>query len=195
MNDPALSLSISEQDYLAGEQVSEVKHELINGQIYAMTGATDDHNRISGNIYAELRQQLKGSPCEAFIADMMLHVGKNYFYPDVMVICKASEHDTALIKHAPTVVIEVLSPSTRKTDVTSKKVNYLNLPSLQEYILVEQDKCEIEVFRKSQSWASTYYVLGDTIILGSIDVEISVEDIYERVQNDDMTSYRAQKKQ
>lgn len=189
---PAYKLSVTEQEYLDGELQSEIKHEFIDGEVYAMTGTTDDHNRISGNIYVALHQQLRNQLYEAFIADIQLKAGLNYFYPDVMVICGTDDADTARIKHAPTVVIEVLSNSTRRTDVTTKKMAYLNLPSLQEYILVEQDKCEVEVFRRSESWASTYYVIGDVITLDSIGVSISVEEIYQRVENEDMLAFVAE---
>lgn len=193
----AYKLPVTEQEYLDGELQSEIKHEFIDGEVYALVegGTTDDHNRISGNIYVALHQQLRSQPCEAFIADVQLKAGLKYFYPDVMVICSTDDADTPRIKHAPTVVIEVLSSSTRRTDVTTKKMAYLNLPSLlpslKEYILVEQDKCEVEVFRRSESWASTYYVVGDVITLDSIGVSISVEEIYERVENDDMVAFMA----
>lgn len=186
-------LLVTEQEYLDGEQHSEIKHELIDGQVYAMTGTTDDHNRISDNVFGEIRQQLKGQPCEAFFADIQLKVSVGYFYPDVMVICDANDADTPRIKHAPSVVIEVLSRSTRRTDITTKKMAYLNLPSLQEYVLIEQDKCEVVVFRRSENWASTYYVIGDVLTLDSIGVSISVEEIYQRVENDDMVAFLAEK--
>jgi Uma2 family endonuclease len=189
----AHKLSITEQEFVDGEQNAQVKHEFIDGQVYAMTGTTDDHNSISGNIYVAMHQQLRGQPCKPFIADVMVKAGTNMFYPDVMVICEADDADTSRVKHAPTVIVEVLSRSTRRTDITTKKIAYMNLPSLQEYLLVEQDKCEITVFRRNESWASTYYVIGDKVTLDSIDVTLTVEDIYERVNNDDMQVFLAEK--
>ena len=109
-----------------------------------------------------------------------------------LVVCEEDKQDTSYVKHAPTIVIEVLSPSTRRTDVTIKKEAYLSLPSLQEYVLVEQDKCEIEVFRRKDSWASTYYVIGDTLTLESVDVILTVQEIYDRVLNDDMQKFLAE---
>ena len=154
---------ITEQEYLDGELCSDIKHEFIDGHIYAMTGASDDHNRISVNILSELRQQLKGQPCEPFMADMKLKAADQIFYPDVMVICQSDDADTKQIKHSPTLIVEVLSHSTRRTDVTTKKSAYFSLPSLLEYVVIEQDKCEIQVFRRDDNWASTYYFLGDKI--------------------------------
>ncbi|MFT4926051.1 MAG: Uma2 family endonuclease [Phenylobacterium sp.] len=188
----AKKLLITEQEYLDGEMISDIKHEFIDGQVYAMTGTSDDHNRISVNVLSELRQQLKGQLCEPFIADMMLKTDENIFYPDVMVICQPDEADTKLVKHSPTVIVEVLSPSTRRTDVTIKKSAYLSLPSLQEYVVIEQDKCEIQVFRRSNNWVSAYYFLGDEIVFESIGVSLPVEEIYDRVINEDMTVFLAQ---
>ncbi len=189
----AQKLSITEQEYLEGELCSEIKHEFIDGQVYAMTGTSDDHNRISVNVLSELRQQLKGQPCEPFIADMMLKVDQSIFYPDVMVLYQPDDADTKLVKHSPTIVVEVLSPSTRRTDVTIKKSAYLSLPSLQEYVVIEQDKCEIQVFRRSDNWVSAYYFLGDEITFESIGITLSVEEIYDRVMNDDMTTFLAKR--
>jgi hypothetical protein len=80
-----------------------------------------------------------------------------------MVVCEADNADTDLVLHAPIIIVEVLSSGTRKYDMTAKKIAYLNIPSLQEYLLIEQDRCEVEVFRRIENWASTYYVLGDVI--------------------------------
>jgi Uma2 family endonuclease len=192
MNNTAQQLLITEQEYLDGERHSEIKHEFIDGYVYAMTGATDDHNIISGNFYVALHQQLRGQSCQPFIADVQVKAGSRYFYPDVMVLCDPDDADTPYIKHAPTVIVEVLSPTTRKTDITIKKIAYLNLPSLQEYVLIEQDKCEVVVFRRNEGWTSTYYIIGDVITLDSIDISISVAEIYQRVENDDMAAFLAE---
>jgi Uma2 family endonuclease len=202
-----LEVKLSDEEYLEGEILAQIKHELIDGVAYAMAGASETHNIISGNVFGELRQQLKRTPCVPFISDMKVKASGNYFYPDVMIVCENDDHgrssvagsrmnrsdqDTDTFKNAPTTIVEVLSKSTRKNDVTLKKITYLNSPSLQEYVLIEQDKCEVEVFRRSESWASTYYVLGDTINFDSIKASLSVEDIYDRVENDDITAFLTQ---
>lgn len=191
----AKKLPITEQNYLDGELASDIKHEFIDGQVYAMTGTSDDHNRISINILSEFRQHLRGQTCEPFMADVKVKAGEDIFYPDVMVICEPHEDDTRLVKHSPAIIVEVLSPSTRRTDVTTKKDAYLSLPSLQEYVVIEQDKCEVQVFRRSANWVSKYYFLGDTITFESINISLSVEEIYERVVNEDMTVFLIQKEQ
>jgi Uma2 family endonuclease len=182
----ASNIKLTEQAYLNGERHAKTKHEYVNGDAYAMAGSSEDHNIISGNFFAEIRQKLKGKPCQAFIADMKIKAGTNFFYPDVMVVCTQDDADTKYVKHAPTIIVEVLSTGTRKNDITLKKLAYLNLPSLQEYVLIEQDKCEIEVFRRNKSWTSTYYVLGDTINFESLDIIITVEEIYDNIKNDDI---------
>ena len=185
--------SITEQDYLVGELTSDLKHEFIDCQVYAMTGTSDDHNRISVNVLSEFRQQLKDQPCEPFMADMKLKAGENIYYPDVMVICIPDDADTKRVKHGPAIIAEILSPSTRRTDVTIKKDAYQSLTSLREYVIIEQDKCEVQVCHRSDKWASNFYFLGDTITFESIDISLSVEEIYDRVINDDMTAFLREK--
>ncbi len=187
----AHKLPITEQDYLEGELASDLKHEFIDGQVYAMTGTSDDHNRISVNVLSEFRQQLKGQSCEPFMADMKLKAGENIYYPDVMVICESDDADTKLVKHGPAIIVEVLSPSTRRTDLTIKKEAFLSLPSLQEYVVIEQASCQVLVFRRKDNWRASYYFLGDTITFESIDISISVEEVYDRVVNDDITAFLA----
>ena len=178
----ALKLNVSQQEYLAGERQSHIKHQYFNGNVYAMAGGSKDHNTICGNIFAEWRQQLKAQPCRPFIADVMVKAASNYFYPDVMVVYDEDKQDNQHLIHAPAIIVEVLSSSTRTHDLTLKKIAYLNLPSLQEYWLVEQDRCEIEVFRRSENWASTYYVAGDTITT-YLGMSLTVAEIYQGVEN------------
>ena len=177
---------IFEEDYLQGELESEIKHEYVDGIVYAMTGGTDDHARISGNMFAEIRQFLKGKICETFNDEVKVKTPhENYRYPDVMVVC----HETSvskLYKECPVIVVEVLSRSTRRVDKTIKKLEYQNIPTLKEYVLIEQDFVDVEVFRQENGWQSDHYFLGDQVLLSSIGFTISVEEIYERVENDDM---------
>ena len=184
--------SISTEEYLQGELTSEVKHELIDGQAYAMAGAHANHERISVNILSELRAHLKNVPCEPFGSDMKVKAGLNFFYPDVTVDCDFDESHPYYTE-TPIIIVEVLSKSTRKTDQTIKRRAYLNLPSLQEYVLVAQDFVDVEVVRKSEGWQSSHYYLGDEVTFESIELTLSVEDIYHRVQNEDMLEFLAQK--
>jgi Uma2 family endonuclease len=179
----------SEEAYLQWELTSEVKHELIDGQIYAMAGASENHARISGNIYAEFRHYLKDKSCEAFISDMKVKTSAgNFSYPDCMVVCGEDNHDH-YYKTNPVILVEVLSRATRKTDKKEKLLEYINIQSLLEYVIIEQDYVDIEVLRRSEAWVSTRYFLGDSITFESIDLTIPVEDIYHRVQNEDMMEF------
>jgi Uma2 family endonuclease len=183
---------ISVEDYLKGELTSDIKHELIDGCVYAMAGASANHERISVNILSEFRNHLKNSPCEPFGSDMKLRINANFFYPDVMVDC-LFDNSTPYFTQTPIIIVEVLSKSTRKKDTTLKLLSYINIPSLKEYVLIEQDFVDIEVLRRSEGWLPKHYFLGDEITFESIGLTLSVEEIYHRVQNDDMVEFLTNK--
>jgi len=179
---------ISTEDYLENELSSEVKHEFINGDVYAMAGASTNHNRLVTNITRELGNHLKGSPCEPFASDMKVQVSSDFFYPDTMVVCDHQSNENG-VTDSPLIIVEVLSKSTRRIDQTLKRTAYQSLPSLQEYIVIEQDVVDIEVCRRSNHWQSEHYFLGDEVFFKSIDLHLSVAEIYERVENSDMQLY------
>jgi len=179
---------LSTEEYLQGELTSEVKHELIDGYAYAMAGAHANHERISGNVYAEIRQHLKTLPCEPFGSDMKVKVGLNFFYPDVIVDCDFDESQPYFTEK-PIIIVEVLSKSTRRVDQTIKRRAYLNLPSLKEYVLIEQDFVNVEVIRRREGWQSKHYYLEDEVTFEAIELTLPVEDIYHRVQNEDMLEF------
>jgi Uma2 family endonuclease len=187
---------ITVEEYLSGEQISELKHEYIDGQVYAMAGASIKHNIINANIFGLLWTHLNSQSCFPLSSDMLLEVSKTqYCYPDVMVICDDDSSNDDYIRKNPLIIIEVLSKSTRKKDKTEKRQEYLSLPSLQEYVLIEQDFAEINVQRRNDGWQSAYYFLGDEITFESVDVTLSVEDIYQRVDNNDIQDFLKQKEQ
>lgn len=181
---------ISEQEYLDGELISDIKHEYIDGEVYAMTGASANHNRIATELARQLGNHLVNSPCEVFNADMKLKAGQNFFYPDVIVDCNRANGDD-YYTDSPLIVVEVLSKTTRKTDHTLKRLAYQNLPSLQEYVLIEQDFVDIEVCRRSNHWQSEHFFLGDEVYLAAVDLRIPVETLYARVDNEDMRVFFA----
>ena len=179
---------IGVEDYLQSELIRDIKHELVNGNIFAMAGASKNHERLSGNVYGEFRHHLKESPCDTFSSDMKIKVGSNFFYPDVMVICDdKTEND--YYTDSPVIIVEVLSKSTRRLDETTKLMSYINIPSVQEYVLIEQDIVDIQVIRRSEGWLPKHYFLGDEVIFDSIGLTLSVEEIYHRVQNEDMSEF------
>lgn len=194
MSNLAYHLPISEQDYLTGEKDSIIKHEYIDGVVYAMSGASAAHNRLAGNIYLAFANHLKGKPCQPYTSDMKVKVGSKYFYPDVLVDCTDLD-DNSYFSEQPSIIVEVLSKSTRQLDKTTKLDSYIQIPSLQEYLLIEQEQAEIAVLRRATGWRAEYYFLGDSIALNSIDLTISVEDIYQRVKNTDVVQWLAQKAQ
>jgi Uma2 family endonuclease len=188
---PALPTSHYTPDqYLALERDAECKSELVNGQIYAMSGASREHNLIAGNVFGELRSQLKGRPCEAYTSDMRFKVCPTgmYTYPDVAVACNGprfeDDHVDTLLN--PTVIVEVLSPSTEAYDRGEKFAHYRKLDSLSDYVLVSQDKPRVEHFARHPDnpslWAFTEVSGFDGVLrLASIGCEVSLSDIYDRV--------------
>jgi Uma2 family endonuclease len=183
---------ISEESYLQGELLAETKHEYVDGQVRAMAGASENHNLLSVNIATELKIRLKGTPCRVFIADMKVKVGANFFYPDVMVVCQ-EDNDNEYYKIAPVIIIEVLSKSTRRFDQTDKRLRCQRIPTLEEYVLIEQDRGEIQVFSKKDQWQSFYYYLGDDITFSSLGITVPVEDIYYQVNNEDVLDFLREK--
>jgi Uma2 family endonuclease len=175
------------EEYLAFERASEWKHEYVNGQIVAMTGASREHSFIVGNVFGELRQQLRGQPCEPHMNDMRVKVSPTglYTYPDVLVACPPVQIEDAHVDTVlnPVVIVEVLSPSTELYDRTVKFAHYRRLESLREYVLIAQDKPWVEqLVRQGDQWLLTVYdALADVLSLGSIGCAVALRDVYERV--------------
>lgn len=180
---------MTEEEYLNSERTSEVKREYIGGQVYAMAGAKHNHNFILQNIAREFGNHLKGTPCAVFTADTKVRLGKDYIYPDVLVDCSKMSGDE-YFSTSPVIIVEVLSKSTRMRDTTTKLIQYINLPSLKEYVLIEQDYVSVQVLRKSKHWQPEYFYLGDQITFESIGLTLTVEEIYDRVDNADMNEFR-----
>lgn len=182
---------LSEQDYLEAERVSDVKHEYFDGEIFAMADGSKAHQLLTGNIFGEIRNHLKGSPCLTFSSDMKVRLdeGNKYFYPDVVITCE-KENDEYFI-HSPRLIIEVLSNSTRKFDKDLKRKSYQTIPSLEEYVLIEQDHVEIEISRKSDDWRSHYYFLSDDVTFESIGLTLPVLEMYARVENQELRDFFA----
>lgn len=184
-SEPRQRLTIEE--YLAFERQSETRHDYLGGEIFAMTGASRIHNLISGNIFGEIRNQLRRRPCEVYTEAMRVRAPADLFtYPDVVVVCgKPSfddlEFDTLL---NPTVIFEVLSPSTEAYNRGIKSERYRAIPSLSEYVLVAQERIHIEHYIRQASgrWLLEELAnLGETLELPSIDCRLSVAEIYEQV--------------
>lgn len=174
----------SVEDYLEGERLSDIRHEYVDGQVYAMAGASDDHNRIVTNICSELRERLRGKRCEPFMADMKLKLpdSEAFYYPDVLIACDPTDNDK-YFRERPTVVFEVLSPDTERTDQREKRFAYTLIPTLKVYVIVAQDKLELTVLRRGRSgpWkAESVSGRSAKLKLPEIKVEIPLARIYER---------------
>lgn len=184
----AIRHGISGEEYPWGELSSDVKHELIDGEVYAMVGVSKNHDRIVSKFLARIYPHSQNSPREPFSTDMNVKVGHNFFYPDVPVVCN-DQTDNEYFTELPMILVEVLSKSTRRNDEAIKRMACQSITTLQEFILIEQDFVDVEVCRRIDGWLSKHYFLCDQFAFGSIGINHSVEDIYHRVQNDDVMAY------
>jgi Uma2 family endonuclease len=178
----------TEAEYLAIERAAEFKSEFYNGEMFAMAGATYDHNRVKDNLASALNQQGNGGPCFALTSDMKVKVGPTslYAYPDIVVVCGSPDflNDTKDTLLNPAVVIEVLSPSTEKYDRGAKFRHYQQVPSLREIVLVAQDEpvCERFVRQPDGTWnLATVTRLEDELIFITIPARVRLSDIYSGV--------------
>jgi Uma2 family endonuclease len=179
---------LSPEEYLALERQSEVKHEFLNGEIFAMTGASLQHNAIVWNVAGILYSQLKGRPCRAFIGDMRLRVDATglYTYPDLVVVCgepRLADADLDTLLN-PTLIVEVLSPSTEAYDRGKKFAHYRTIESLAEVVLISQEQVEVERFSRQPEGGWLLLEanrLEDRLLLPSIGCELSLAAVYERV--------------
>lgn len=178
------NISCSPEEYLAWENRQPEKHEYVDGEVFAMVGATRRHNTIAQNVAFILRSHLLGSPCVAYIGEVKLRIAfaNAYYYPDVMIACgpdNAAANDSPVVEDA-VLVVEVLSPSTEAIDRREKLQAYRRLPGLREYILIAQDRIEVVVHRRSgdDRWESFAYEPGDTVDFASVGLAVPMDAIY-----------------
>jgi len=188
MASAALTKRYTPGEYLALERKAAFKSEYHDGFITAMAGTSRQHNLIALNLGGEIRSQLKDRPCEAYVSDMRVYIDRTglYTYPDVVAVCGEpqfldNEVDTLL---NPTMIVEVLSPTTEDYDRGTKFLHYRRLPSLREYVLVSQDKVLVERFtRQGDDWLLTELTqIDDTLRLASIACELPLREIYAKVK-------------
>ena len=179
---------VTEEQYLAMDRAAEVRSEFLNGEMWAMSGASLRHIRLQGNLYATLRDLLRGSPCEPFLSDFRVRVsGRMYAYPDLTIVCGkpklADERQDILLN--PHLIVEVLSPSTENYDRGLKFQHYRGIESLKEYILVEQARVLIEQYTRvgDGTWKlRDYQRLDDQLKLDSVGAALPLARIYDRVE-------------
>ena len=174
------------EEYLELERHSPFKHEYQRGLVYAMVGAKKFHVQITNNFNVLLVNYLAKLSCSVYVADMKVRIetADCYYYPDISVTCNKKDIETNNdFIFAPKLIIEVLSKSTERFDRTDKFIDYQQIPELQEYILVSQDKVQVECYRKQASgeWQSQCYELGDTVEVTSMDFKCPIEKIYNKV--------------
>ena len=176
---------ISIEDYLDGEQATEVKHEYLAGQIVAMGGASDKHGLISMALAALLHPLARRKACQLFMADMKVrvdHDGESYFYyPDLLLSCQPDDRESAYYRRHPCLLVEVLSPSTERIDSREKLLAYRLLPSLREYLLLRQDRVQADLYQRGDEgrWEHhTFTQPDDVLALRCLDASVSLRDVY-----------------
>jgi len=173
-------------DYLKAERETEAKNEYVDGHVYAMGGVSETHNTIAHTFGAAIDNALSDD-CRAWQSDMKVighNRGKDFaYYPDIMVACGENTGDQ-YVRTNPLLIVEVLSPSTKRTDLTEKLDNYTNIASLLEYVVVSQETPHIIVYRRRASWQPTAYSAHDELTLESIELSIPVARIYRRVRRE-----------
>ncbi len=177
------------EEYLQFEKESLEKHEFFKGEIFAMAGASVRHNVIFSNLFGELSSRLKGHQCRPFGSDLRIHIPENtlFTYPDISIICReiissTQDIDTAIL---PTVLIEILSPSTKNYDRGGKFKLYRDIPSLKEYILIDSESIGIEAFRINShgNWElEEYKTLESTLMIPSLELKVALKEIYQRTK-------------
>lgn len=170
-------------EYLVREATSEIKHEYLRGDVWAMAGGTPMHARLCASLAWVLRNHLQGKGCVPYSADLRVRIEETdrSTYPDLTIICgpeQAASDDKDAITN-PTVIIEVLSDSTERSDRGEKFAHYQRLATLREYVLVAQDSQRIEVFRREgKTWVLSIYEAGATVRLESLGVEFPLAEVY-----------------
>lgn len=187
VEEPALKYNyISPEEYLERERAAADKHEYYDGEIYAMSGASANHNVVYANTFGEIFYRLKGKDCRPFGSDLRIHIPKNtlYTYPDISIICgelKLTDDKFDTVTN-PTVIIEILSQSTRNYDRIEKFSLYRDIETLQEYILMDSQKIHIEKYIRNadNTWQLTdYNSIQDTLRISTVNISLPMEDIYQ----------------
>lgn len=177
--------AVSEDEYLEGEKSSTERHEYVNGQTYLMAGASKRHNRIARNFITRLEEVAAQKGCEIFFSDMKVKVAKNkaYYYPDVVISCASDETDDYFLEK-PCLIIEITSESTMRKDYMEKSLAYQSIPSLQAYLVVAQDRPQIDMLVRSKvgDWELQQFdSLENEILLPCLEKLLLISEIYNRV--------------
>jgi Uma2 family endonuclease len=171
-------------EYLEFEKANEVRHEYLDGEVYAMSGASRRHNLVTNNLNIQLKTRLRTGPCQLFIVEVKVYIEELniFYYPDVVVTCDPEDRDDYIVTK-PVLVVEVESPSTSATDRREKLMAYRRLGSLREYLLLSQDSMAAELFRRDASgnWMHEQLEGSRELHLESVDLSIRLSSLYEGV--------------
>jgi Uma2 family endonuclease len=182
---PEKQTRFSLEDYLEGEKTSTIRHEYVDGQIYAKTGDSADHNQLTLSLAAKLYAHLADGACRVFASDMKVLTPQEIsYYPDVMVCCDPTDRESHL-RRRPRLLIEIVSPHTQRTDHYEKRLAYQQIPTLQEYIIVAQDKILVDIFRRQEDghWIRETLTQGDDDWrLDSVQLTLRLADVYRNVE-------------
>jgi len=178
---------LSIEDYLEGELVAETKHEYLGGEVHGMAGATNRHNKVAGNVFVSFSTGLRGKPCRPFNSDTKVRIEMDgqtrFYYPDAMVVCRENP-DEEQWQDLPVVIVEVLSDSTRRTDLIEKREAYFTIPSLRVLIFVEPDEPLLAVHRRADDGRfvrEDYLGLEAVVPLPEIGADLALAEVYEGI--------------
>jgi Uma2 family endonuclease len=179
----AVSVPMTVEEYIQFELTAECRHEYNNGQLFEMPGEKRTNNRVAGNIYMLLRNQLEARGYEVFSHDMKVsnHERNKFFYPDVFVTKEPQTKENEYIQYAPELIVEVVSPSSRITDTVDKYIAYSAIPSLKYYLIVEPEVIYATLYEKNGEgkWSATLYSsLNDVVPLPLLDLSLPLSEIY-----------------
>lgn len=185
ISNPQHSQKMTAEEYLEWEAKQELRHEYIDGEIVAMTGGTLPHNNIALNFYTALRLHLRQRGCMIYVSDAKVQARKNsrYFYPDLVVTCHPDDLNAKDFIQNPKIIVEVLSPGTATYDRNKKLKYHRQIPSLQEYVLIESEEMGVEIYRRGDGklWLYFAYEAGEAIALESLEFECAIDLLYEGV--------------
>jgi Uma2 family endonuclease len=178
---------VSVEGYLVSEEMATERSEYIDGWVRAMTGATNRHNRVKGNCFYQLMRALNGQRCQPYDSDTKVRIRRlgrtRFYYPDLQVVCD-SNAPTEVFQDSPVLIVEILSPSTRQYDLDEKLAAYLEIPSLECYIILEQHTPIAIVMRRTEKGflRETYEGIEASILLPFLGCSLSLRDIYEGIE-------------
>jgi Uma2 family endonuclease len=193
--EPQYPQKMTAEAYLEWEAAQEFRHEYIEGEIVAMTGGSIPHNDITLNFYTLLRPYLRQRGCRVNVSDVKVQVNQNsrYFYPDLVITCDPEDLKARQFIQNPKVIVEVISPSTATYDRTKKLKYYRQIPSLQEYILIDSESISVEIYHRGEGkmWHYYEYEKGEIILLQSLEFDCQIEQLYEGISWETESTFSA----